>query len=281
MPYVTGAGAVSLQLTGVLLKFDARRRVRHRHSRHLHRAERRGREVSAVPPLRSARARRWTSAGTSPLIVAGDAASTRLDEWFSDVELGAKGSAAGAFEVEIEAAIDKMRLVLDVGEGDGFLQKVLGDNPQTVELNPGFALSNTRGFRFMGKLRLEIEISVHLDIGGVIFIGPIGNIQIGAGSSGKVETVLAVTGGLALGPSRGQRQAHGDRGRREGSRQPEPRQPRPGRPRSGSSSPRASALRSMPRSSPAAATSSTRTMSTTASSRCPSLTTSRSRSSGC
>ena len=95
---------------------------------------------------------------TPPLIVAGDAASTRLELWQAHLKLGAKGSATGAYEVEIEAAIDKMRLVLDVGEGDGFLQKVLGDNPQTVELNPGFAWSNTRGFRFMGELRLEIEI---------------------------------------------------------------------------------------------------------------------------
>jgi hypothetical protein len=136
---------------------------------------------------------------TPPLIVAGDAASTRLELWQAHLKLGAKGSAAGAFEVEIEAAIDQMKLVLDVGEGDGFLQKVLGGNPQTIELNPGVAWSNVRGFRFMGELRLELELPVHIDIGGVIFIESI-YIEIGAGSSGEVEVVLAVTGGLELGP---------------------------------------------------------------------------------
>jgi hypothetical protein len=136
---------------------------------------------------------------TPPLIVAGDPNSTRLELWQAHLKLAAKGAAVGSFEVDVEAAIDKMRLVLDVGEGDGFLQKVLGGNPQVVELNPGIAWSNTRGFRFMGELRLEIELSVHIDIGGIIFIDSI-YIAIGAGSSGKVEIVLALTGGLALGP---------------------------------------------------------------------------------
>src|SRR4051794_37958842 len=116
---------------------------------------------------------------TPPLIVAGDAASTRLELWQAHLKLGAEGAAGGSFEVDVEAAIDKMRLVLDVGEGDGFLQKVLGGNPQVVELNPGVAWSNTHGFRFMGELRLEIELSVHLDIGGIIFIDSI-YIAIGA-----------------------------------------------------------------------------------------------------
>jgi hypothetical protein len=197
MPYVTGAAAVSLQLAEAVKLTLAGEFGTDLVDIYIAPS---GVDVKIGGAAAQVGASAQVDIGrTPPIIVAGDAASTRLELWQAHLKLGAKGAAAGSYEVEIEAALDQMKLVLDVGEGDGFLQKVLGGNEQTVELNPGVAWSNVHGFRFMGELRLELTLSVHIDIGGVIFIDSI-YIEIGAGSSGTVEVVLALTGGLALGP---------------------------------------------------------------------------------
>ena len=113
--------------------------------------------------------------------------------------IGAKGPTGGELEFLVDAGLDSASIVIDLGEGDGFLQKLLGGQPQSVELGVGVKWSSISGFRFQGEARLAVQLTVHLTILDVLEIDTIG-IVVGASSNQELTLEATVTGGLTLGP---------------------------------------------------------------------------------
>ena len=58
--------------------------------------------------------------------------------------------------------------MIDLGKGDGFLQKLLGGEPQQLDFGSGIRWSTEEGLRFNGTATLRLELPVHLDIAGVV-----------------------------------------------------------------------------------------------------------------
>lgn len=103
---------------------------------------------------------------TEELILIGSPGGTRLSvqglgvSWFVD-------GTADKLDLGVEGDIHAIRLVIETGEGDGFLQKVLSGVHVDAEASIGLAISLLSGFTFRGGAKLAFEVGVHRDIGPI------------------------------------------------------------------------------------------------------------------
>jgi hypothetical protein len=133
-----------------------------------------------------------------PWILLGTEGSTRVELDGAHFKIGVEGSTTD-LEATLEAALEGARVVIEFGEGDGFLTKVLGEDPQQAEFSLAALWSSKKGFRFEGQAELDITLALHLSIAGVFSIDKL-YITLGADTSGRARLVVAVAASLALGP---------------------------------------------------------------------------------
>ena len=86
-------------------------------------------------------------------------------------------------ELAVEAALDGGHVVIDAGEGDGFLQKILPKDPITADVDIAFGWSIKKGFYFLGG-RLLVAIPVHVTIGPI----KLDVIELGVGAEDELES---------------------------------------------------------------------------------------------
>lgn len=150
----------------------------------------------------------------SPWVLLGRAGSTRVELVKAHLEIVARGQPPDA-EAEIAAVADAARLVIDFGDADGFLQKVLGAKPLQFDFGAGLGWSSRSGFRFIGQATLDVTIAVHMSIFGLIDVKTI-RVVAGADPAAQRTTLtIALTGGLNVGPARAVVQEVGLRARLE------------------------------------------------------------------
>ena len=109
---------------------------------------------------------REKSTGTEELILIGSRGGSRL----SVKGMGIKWFAAGTREkldLGFEAEIQKLRLVIAPGEGDGFLQKVLSGVKVDAEAGVALGMTLLSGFTFRGGAKLAIEVGTHFALGPI------------------------------------------------------------------------------------------------------------------
>lgn len=150
-----------------------------------------GTSLSALTTLTAQPASPWTLIGT--------AKSSRVELAKAHIGLSAKGP-VDDIEYQIELGADSATLIVDFGESDGFLQKLLGGKSQRFDLSFALLWSNKTGFHFKGQAKLEANLPVHLSIGGIITVDTI-HIVLRPGSAANSAVLqAALTGGLRLGP---------------------------------------------------------------------------------
>jgi hypothetical protein len=76
-------------------------------------------------------------------------------------------SQSGEFEVKIMSELKEMALILSAGNGDGFLQTLLGDGEIKVDIPLGIDWSSKTGFGFRGSMNFEIALHPHLSLGPI------------------------------------------------------------------------------------------------------------------
>ena len=103
---------------------------------------------------------------------------------------------AGALDIHSEIALPKLKLVVKGGDGDGFLQEVLGDG-FTVALDLTVGFSTQRGLYFSGAAGLEYSANLALKA-GPIFVDRV-TLKLASEGNESVFTT-SVVGGLAIGP---------------------------------------------------------------------------------
>jgi uncharacterized protein DUF6603 len=135
-----------------------------------------------------------------PFVVLGTPQSSRLEIAQAHGELGI-GMKLGVPQMHVDTGVDLASIVIDLGKGDGFLQKLLGGEPQQMDFGAGVRWSTTEGLRFNGTATLRLELPVHLDIGGVVQIDTI-HVVLGATAAPDpgAQIEVSITGGLTLGP---------------------------------------------------------------------------------
>ncbi len=120
-----------------------------------------------------------------PWILVGTKGSTRIELDGAHAKVGVAGSGTD-LEASVEAALKGARVVIEFGEGDGFLTKVLGEDPQQAEFSLAALWSSKKGFRIEGQVEIDITLALHLSIADVFSIDSL-YIALGAGSSGRAH----------------------------------------------------------------------------------------------
>jgi hypothetical protein len=77
----------------------------------------------------------------------------------------------GKLDLGVQAQIQTVRLVIDGGDGDGFLQKVLSGVHVKAEASAAFGMTLLTGFTFSGGANLALEIPTHIQLGPVTILG--------------------------------------------------------------------------------------------------------------
>ena len=98
------------------------------------------------------------------IILVGTTGGTRL----SIQGLGIKWYAQnpqGKLDLGVEGQIQTLRLVIEGGDGDGFLQKILSGLHVHAEAQLGVGITLLTGFTFKGGGQLALELSTHIDLG--------------------------------------------------------------------------------------------------------------------
>lgn len=132
-------------------------------------------------------------------ILVGDAASTRMELRKAHLGLDVQ-STLNEIRVTIEAALDQAKLVLDFSDADSFLQKVLGDKPQSFDFNLGLQWSNRTGLHFLGQPRLEIVLAMNLNVGNIFFVDRI-YLSLDASTADRsTRFEVSIAAHVSLGP---------------------------------------------------------------------------------
>jgi hypothetical protein len=135
-----------------------------------------------------------------PKTLIGTSDGTRLE-----LAGGAAGffieTAAGQFEVRLDAEVRDLTAVLTAGDQDGFLGKILAGAEIVVPMELGLRWSSRTGFQFVGGAGFNVTLSPHLEL------GPITIQKIDLGLRTKLDTTkppqLSTQVGLSLGGALG------------------------------------------------------------------------------
>ena len=106
------------------------------------------------------------------LIGAEDSHRLELEGLFLSTEL--RGS-ANAPEIVIRAGTGdgpnppRLRFVFQASEGDGFIGKIVGTDPQTIDVGGHISFSSVAGIGLSGTAGLQLQIPLHLDLGPIEF----------------------------------------------------------------------------------------------------------------
>jgi hypothetical protein len=105
----------------------------------------------------------------------------------------------GEYTIAGEVEIEDFTLVIDAGDGDGFIQKILSGIRLESVNDLVIGVSNTEGFYFRGSSALSITIPINRELGPII----LNSVLIGIGFGDEVLVILAVSFGVQLGPIAG------------------------------------------------------------------------------
>jgi Family of unknown function (DUF6603) len=132
-----------------------------------------------------------------PTVVIGAPDSTRLQYRKFGGAAGVRLDGAGSPDVFVELALTGLEFVLDAGESDGFIGKVLPAGGFRVGADLTVGVSHRDGFYFRGTSSLEIAVPIHERVGPV----DIESLTISANpKDGALPIGLGATFTAALGP---------------------------------------------------------------------------------
>jgi hypothetical protein len=199
MPVITGQASdafaisetVSLKLAGDFLARPVRAEI------HPDRAVVRG-SIGDSHVDASARLDAKALAG-SPWIFIGDAESSRLEVSTVHASLGMTGELDGDLDFSVEVGLDQAALLIDFGEGDGFMKSTVGSQPSANPLSFTLKWSSKSGLSIGGQPRLQITLPVQRSIGGTLTLQSIG-FSLGAGPNKSIELDAMLTLSASVGP---------------------------------------------------------------------------------
>ncbi|MBN1274415.1 MAG: hypothetical protein JXB26_19305 [Candidatus Aminicenantes bacterium] len=142
-------------------------------------------------------------------ILLGDASSTRLELKEASVNFDFKFSESSP-EVILGFDLSGLAVVIQAGESDSFLQKLLGSGQTKIGCSLGIEWSNKHGFNFKGGGAFEVALYPHLSLGPLsidelqialkaMFDGsPELRLEFGAGIKGELGPLTVVVQGIGF-----------------------------------------------------------------------------------
>lgn len=105
----------------------------------------------------------------------------------------------GAYLIAAEVEIEDFTLVVDAGDGDGFIQKILSGIVLESVNDLVIGVSNKEGFYFRGSSALSVTIPIYRNLGPI----DLNTVLIGVELGDEIKLILAVSFGVQLGPVAG------------------------------------------------------------------------------
>ena len=137
----------------------------------------------------------------STIVLIGQAGGSRAEAPGIEVTFGVSfswdsgsGTAQGGFIAG--GAIHGGSVVIDLSQGDGFLQTLTGGGQISSTFDIGFTWSSDAGLHVEGSGGLEIAFPVHISVGPVDISQLVVSAGIGAGGSIPTEISASLTGNL-------------------------------------------------------------------------------------
>ena len=143
------------------------------------------------------------------IVLLGDPAASRIEFAGAAVDLGVD-VATGGVSVTLGAELHGLKVVIDAGDGDGFIRKVIGDGKTEVTVPLGVDWSQAGGLRFKGSAAFEVTLHPHLHLGPVTVddltvalsvpagAPPRTQLEVGAGISGDLGPLQFFVRGIGL-----------------------------------------------------------------------------------
>lgn len=103
----------------------------------------------------------------TPAIIFGKSEGTRLQVKDFSFLLGAEY--AGDIEIIAEADLSGISLVIDPGQSDSFIGKILGDQPREIGFPVTIRWSSKHGISFKGSGSFEFNVNMHFKLGPIEF----------------------------------------------------------------------------------------------------------------
>jgi hypothetical protein len=120
----------------------------------------------------------------APWIVFGNGDSSRLEVSAAHASLGMSGELDGDLDLQVEVGLDSAALVIDLSEGDGFVQ-TLSSQPARSLLSLVVKWSRKSGFSLGGQPRLAITLPVGQSLGDFATLDSVG-FALGAADGNSV-----------------------------------------------------------------------------------------------
>jgi len=136
---------------------------------------------------------------STPWLAFGDPASSRLEISAAHAVLGVGGQVDGELNLQVEVGLDSAALVIDLGEGDSFLQGSAGSGPARSPLSLVAKWSSQAGFSLVGQPRLGVTIPVDQSVGALARIESVGLALAGAaGDAVSLDFTLTFVATIGL-----------------------------------------------------------------------------------
>lgn len=139
-----------------------------------------------------------TSPPTNPWRAFGDAESSRLEISAVHASLGMSGELDSDLDLRVEVGLDTAVLVIDLSEGDGFVQGALGSQPARSPVSLVIKWSSHTGFALGGNPKLAITLPVGESLGSIATITSVGLALVGVDNAVAFDATLTFS--ARLGP---------------------------------------------------------------------------------
>ncbi len=135
----------------------------------------------------------------SPIIALGEPGGTRLQYQGGSIDLNATYGAS-QLEITVGSQLSQLALVLSAGEGDSFIQKIVGDGETTIAVPLGVEWSNLSGFSFKGSGAFEVALYPHLSLGPIDIPELIVRLEVPSDPKPKLDLEVGANISGDLGP---------------------------------------------------------------------------------
>lgn len=132
-----------------------------------------------------------------PVVLLGDPGASRLEARGVSVSGGTRFHSGGKHEAFTELAFEGGKIVIQAGEGDGFLAQLLPAEGMAIEIDLSVGFSTTQGLYFGGSGGLEVSLPTHIQLGPIEIQSALLAVKVKDGAI-PVELAATVRGDLAV-----------------------------------------------------------------------------------
>ncbi len=130
------------------------------------------------------------SEGSHRIEIEGFAAALGIQGNLNDPEVYIK------IGTDLDGEVRRLRFILQSSDGDGFIQKLIGEEPVSLDINGYMSWSSKHGFALNGNIGFEITIPIHQDFGPIGFRTFKIGASAGSGNEAKLSATIGINGNL-------------------------------------------------------------------------------------